>query len=42
MPKLTEEVRLIHPYDCPCIVAWPIEGGHAAYLDWIGEETGED
>ncbi len=40
--KLTEEVRLIHPYDCPCIVTWPIEGGHAAYLDWIGAETSGD
>lgn len=40
--KLTEEVRLIHPYDCPCIVTWPIDGGHAPYLDWIGEETDGD
>ncbi|HKJ74373.1 MAG TPA: divalent-cation tolerance protein CutA [Alphaproteobacteria bacterium] len=38
--KLTAEVMLVHPYDCPCIVTWPIDGGHPAYLDWIGQETG--
>ena len=42
VPRLTEEVRLIHPHDCPCIVSWAIEGGNAAYLDWIGKETGGD
>jgi periplasmic divalent cation tolerance protein len=36
---LTERVKEIHSYDCPCVVALPIEGGNPAYLDWIGEET---
>ena len=25
--------------DCPCVVALPIEGGHAPFLEWIGAET---
>lgn len=29
-----------HSYDTPEIVATPIVGGAAAYLDWIGRETG--
>jgi periplasmic divalent cation tolerance protein len=41
VPKLTEDVRLAHPYDCPCIVTWPIEGGNPEYLDWVGSETGK-
>lgn len=37
--RVVERVRELHGYDCPCVVAWPIEGGNAAYLDWIGAET---
>jgi len=36
---LTEEVKALHPYDCPCVVALPIVGGNADYLDWIEAET---
>ena len=38
--KVVSKVRSMHSYDCPCIVALPIEGGHAEYLDWIENETG--
>ncbi len=38
--KVVNKVRSMHSYDCPCIVALPIEGGHAEYLDWIENETG--
>ncbi len=37
---LTERVRAVHSYDCPCIVALPITGGNPAFLDWIASETG--
>lgn len=37
--KVVNKVRSMHSYDCPCIVALPIEGGHADYLDWIENET---
>ena len=36
---LTEKVRALHDYDCPCVVALPIEGGNRAFLDWIDAET---
>jgi len=29
----------LHSYDCPCITAWDITGGHKPYLDWISAET---
>lgn len=37
---LAARVRALHSYDTPAIVAWPIVAGDAAYLDWIGAETG--
>lgn len=36
---LTERVRALHPYTCPCVVALPIASGNPAFLEWIGEET---
>jgi periplasmic divalent cation tolerance protein len=38
--SLAARVRALHSYDTPAIVAWPIVAGDAAYLDWIGAETG--
>ena len=37
--RLTARIRELHSYDCPCVVALPIEGGNPAYLDWIAAET---
>jgi periplasmic divalent cation tolerance protein len=37
--EIEKRVRELHPYDCPCLVAWPIEVGHQPYLDWIAKET---
>ena len=30
-----------HPYDLPCVVAWPVdpEISHGDYLDWVLEEV---
>lgn len=36
---LTARVRALHPYDCPCVVALPIDGGNPAFLAWIAAET---
>jgi len=41
LSALVEQVRLVHEYDCPCIVSWPLTGGYPPFLDWIGRETGE-
>jgi periplasmic divalent cation tolerance protein len=37
---LTERVKCLHSYDCPCVVAWPVGAGSTVYLDWIAKETG--
>ncbi len=39
--NLTEKVKELHSYDCPCVVALPITTGNYAFLRWIGEETRE-
>jgi periplasmic divalent cation tolerance protein len=28
---LTERVKALHSYDCPCVVALPVTGGHRVY-----------
>lgn len=40
LDKLTDRVRDLHSYDCPCVVALPVVGGNPAFLDWIADETG--
>jgi periplasmic divalent cation tolerance protein len=37
--ELERAIRERHPYDLPEIIAWPIENGLAAYLDWVRRET---
>jgi periplasmic divalent cation tolerance protein len=39
VPRVVERVKALHSYDCPCVVAVPIEAGNAAFLDWIGNQT---
>ena len=37
--ELEREVRALHSYDTPEIVALPIVAGSAPYLDWLTEES---
>jgi periplasmic divalent cation tolerance protein len=37
--ELEREVRALHSYDVPEIVALPIVAGSAPYLKWLDEET---
>lgn len=39
LPRVEARIRALHSYDQPCVVAWPIVGGSAAYLAWIAEQT---
>ena len=39
VPELTEKVKNLHSYDCPCIVSLPVSGGNQAFLDWIIENV---
>jgi len=37
--ELEREVRALHSYDTPEIIAVPVVAGSAAYLDWLIEST---
>jgi len=37
--ELTEHVKNLHSYDCPCIVTLPIQDGNTEFLNWIRDET---
>ena len=37
--KVIAEIKSLHSYDVPCIVAWPIVKGNADYIKWIEDET---
>src|SRR5688572_4862947 len=39
VPALTERVKELHSYECPCVVALPISAGSGDYLRWIETET---
>jgi periplasmic divalent cation tolerance protein len=36
--KVERRLLELHPYDCPCIVQWPIQQGFGGYVDWINKE----
>ncbi len=37
--KLIDTVTTIHSYECPCVVALPIDDGNPEFLSWIEKET---
>ena len=39
VPELIKRVKSLHSYDCPCIVSFPITGGHQPFLDWVASEV---
>ena len=39
--RVSARIAELHSYDCPCVVALDITGGHGPFLDWIHDETGE-
>jgi periplasmic divalent cation tolerance protein len=39
---LEREVRALHSYEVPEIVALDINAGSAPYLEWLGVEVGKD
>lgn len=40
VPAVAERVRQLHPYDTPCVVAFPVADGDAGYLAWVRSATG--
>lgn len=39
LDPLIERIRDLHSYETPEVIAIPIVGGYAPYLDWVREET---
>jgi periplasmic divalent cation tolerance protein len=37
--ELTENVKALHSYKCPCVVALPVIGGNPDFLKWVANET---
>ena len=40
--KITEEVKNIHSYEVPEILALPVLDGNKDYLDWLNDEIISD
>jgi len=36
---LVNTVRSLHPYECPCIVAGPLERGWRPFLKWVADSV---
>jgi periplasmic divalent cation tolerance protein len=36
---VTERIKALHGYTCPCVVALPVMGGNRDFLKWISQET---
>lgn len=41
LAEVETAIRKLHPYELPEVIAVPITGGSARYLNWIGEVTDE-
>jgi periplasmic divalent cation tolerance protein len=39
VPALTERIRKLHTYECPCVIALPVLGGNPDFLAWLAAET---
>ena len=38
-PALEARVRQLHPYETPCIVAWPHSHGYQDFANWVRTES---
>ena len=36
---VTQKIKSLHSYDCPCVVVVDIVGGNDDFLQWIANET---
>jgi len=36
---VTARIKELHSYDCPCIVALPVESGNPDFLKWVSDEV---
>lgn len=36
---LSRRVKSLHPYDVPCVVSVPLDGGEPTFLEWVKEQS---
>jgi periplasmic divalent cation tolerance protein len=39
IPALIEKVKTLHSYECPCIIALPVESGYLPFMKWVEQEV---
>jgi len=39
VPRVIGRVQELHSYDCPCVLAVPIQAGNPEFLQWITDVT---
>ena len=39
VPAITARAQHDHPYDVPCVIAMPVDGGNPDYITWVLNET---
>ena len=39
VPRIVERADEEHPYDVPCVIAFPVVAGNPAYIQWVLEST---
>lgn len=37
--KVTEKIKSLHSYECPCVLKIPVDGGNPDFLSWIGQQV---
>ena len=40
--RLEGEIKKIHPYECPCVAAFPFSELNAPFLKWLFDQTLSD
>lgn len=38
LKSLTDRVKELHSYECPCVVAIPVDGGNPDYFSWLSDQ----
>lgn len=39
LPRVSQEIEKLHPYDLPEVIALPVVDGLGRYLEWLDEQT---
>lgn len=39
LTDLTDTIRKLHAYHCPCVAAWPVTAGNPDFFRWIEAEA---